>query len=216
MTKRPLLISDCDEVLLHMVVPFRDWLDEDKDIHFDLESGTFVDALRYKSSGEVVDGGEVWKLLNGFFDTQMHRQNPIIGAVDALSSLSDIADVVVLTNLMDHRVEPRTAQLQGAGIDVPVYTNQGGKGEAMQAILDEYDPSVAVFVDDLAHQHESIAEHNSHVWRLHMVGEPIIAKFIKPSQHAHGRIDSWAEAEGWVRERLLGGDTAPPMGEVKS
>ena len=25
---KPLIISDCDEVLLHMIVPFRDWLDE--------------------------------------------------------------------------------------------------------------------------------------------------------------------------------------------
>ena len=23
---RPLIVTDCDEVLLHMVVPFRDWL----------------------------------------------------------------------------------------------------------------------------------------------------------------------------------------------
>ena len=36
---RPLLISDCDEVLLHMVVPFRDWLDEVHNIHFELTHG---------------------------------------------------------------------------------------------------------------------------------------------------------------------------------
>ena len=36
---RPLLISDCDEVLLHMVVPFRDWLDEVHGIHFELTHG---------------------------------------------------------------------------------------------------------------------------------------------------------------------------------
>ena len=32
---RPLIITDCDEVLLHMVVPFRQWLDEAHDVHFD-------------------------------------------------------------------------------------------------------------------------------------------------------------------------------------
>ena len=30
--KRPLLITDCDEVLLHMVAPFGQWLDEAHDI----------------------------------------------------------------------------------------------------------------------------------------------------------------------------------------
>ena len=43
---RPLIITDCDEVLLHMVVPFRDWLDEVHEVHFDLTNHGFVDALR--------------------------------------------------------------------------------------------------------------------------------------------------------------------------
>ena len=47
--------------------------------------------------------------------------------------LREVADVVILTNLLDHRAAPRTAQLQAVGIDAPVYTNQGGKGEALGA-----------------------------------------------------------------------------------
>ncbi|MES2782633.1 MAG: HAD family hydrolase, partial [Pseudomonadota bacterium] len=71
---RPLLISDCDEVLLHMIVPFRDWLDEAHHIHFDLVHGDWGEALRHKHDGTVVERGQVWDLLNGFFDTEMHRQ----------------------------------------------------------------------------------------------------------------------------------------------
>ena len=67
MSHRPLLISDCDEVLLHMVVPFQQWLDSEKRIHFDLESGDFVDALRHKHDGTVVAREDVWPLLQGFF-----------------------------------------------------------------------------------------------------------------------------------------------------
>ena len=48
---RPLLITDCDEVLLHMVVPFAEWLDEAHHIHFDVDSGDFVNALRHKATG---------------------------------------------------------------------------------------------------------------------------------------------------------------------
>ena len=55
MSNRPLLISDCDEVLLHMVVPFQQWLDSDKHIHFDLENGSnFAEALRHKHDGTQV------------------------------------------------------------------------------------------------------------------------------------------------------------------
>ena len=42
---RPLLISDCDEVLLHMAVPFRNWLDEAEGIEFRMNS---ADSDRHK------------------------------------------------------------------------------------------------------------------------------------------------------------------------
>jgi hypothetical protein len=206
---RPLLISDCDEVLLHMVVPFRDWLEEVHHIHFDLVHGDWGEALRHKHDGTVVERGLVWELLNGFFDTEMHRQQPIDGAVEAILRLSEIADVVILTNLMDHRNAHRAEQLRAVGIDAPVYTNQGGKGEALGRILDEYCPDVAVFVDDLGHQHDSVGALYPEVWRLHFVGEPLLWDRVNPSKAAHARLDRWSEAEEWIRERLLGGVGAP-------
>ena len=39
---RPLIISDCDEVLLHMIGPFRDWLGEQHGIDFDMSGGDFA------------------------------------------------------------------------------------------------------------------------------------------------------------------------------
>ena len=42
---RPLLITDCDEVLLHMVAHFDDWLEEDHDIDFAFETGSSPSAL---------------------------------------------------------------------------------------------------------------------------------------------------------------------------
>lgn len=201
---RPLLISDCDEVLLHMVVPFAAWLDEDHHIHFDLDSGNFLNALRHKNSGELVAGEKIWPLLKGFFETEMHRQNPIDGAIESLHALAEHADIVVLTNLTDDAREGRKRQLQAVGIDVPVFTNQGGKGEAMRRILDDYQPSVAVFVDDLAHQHESVAESAPEIFRLHMIGEPRVAINMPASKHAHARIDDWQSARRWILDRFEG------------
>jgi hypothetical protein len=201
---RPLLITDCDEVLLNMVVPFGQWLDETHDIHFDLDSGEFVDALRRKASGEIVPGEDIWGLLRGFFHTEMHRQPPITGAVEAVNALRDHADVVVLTNLMDDMRDMRADQLRAVGIDVPVYTNQGGKGEALARIIAEYQPSVAVFVDDLAHQIISVAKDAPEVFRLHMVGEPRVAVNAKTPKAAHARIDDWHSAQGWIMDRFKG------------
>lgn len=209
MSGRPLLISDCDEVLLHMVVPFRDWLDEVHHIHFDLIHGDWGEALRHKHDGTQVERGHVWNLLNGFFKTEMHRQQAIDGAVDAINRISEIADIVILTNLMDEHNQSRAVQLRDVGIDAPVYTNQGGKGEALARIVERYNPSVTVFVDDLGHQHESVGETLPDVWRLQFVGEPILWPRVTTSAAAHARIDLWTDAEQWIRDRLVAGNPAP-------
>lgn len=202
---RPLVITDCDEVLLHMVAPFRDWLGEVHDIDFAMDRHDFVSALRHRGSGEQVDPAKIWPLLNAFFDSEMNRQSPIAGAAEAMRELADHADVVVLTNLLDHRQATRTAQLAGHGIAVRVFTNQGPKGPALQRILDEYKPSRAVFIDDLAQHHDSVSVTAPQVSRLHLCGEPLLAPHIPcalEAGHAHARIDDWASALPWLKARL--------------
>ena len=204
---RPLIVSDCDEVLLHMVAPFRDWLGEAHGVDFSMTGNDFSRALTYRSSGELVEGGDIWRLLNLFFDTEMHRQQPIAGAVKAMATLGERADVVILTNLNDHRQVTRTAQLRANGIDARVFTNQGPKGPALQAILDEYRPSHAVFIDDLPQHHGSVAEIAPQVTRLHLCGEPLLAPHIACAHalgHAHARIDDWQTALPWLLERIDG------------
>jgi hypothetical protein len=202
---RPLLITDCDEVLLHMVAPFADWIDEIHDLHFDIESGDFANALRHKDTGHAVDHTEIWPLLRGFFATEMHRQRPILGAIEAVKDIAKIADVVVLTNVQEPEREGRIEQLRALGLHFPVHCNQGGKGEPLAKIVADHAPSVAVFVDDLGFQHDSVAEHAPSVWRLHLVGEPRLAPNIKTSEKAHARIDDWVNAKKWIFDRFAKG-----------
>lgn len=202
---RPLIITDCDEVLLHMVVPFREWLDEHHDVHFDMRERGFAEALRHKDSGVPVERALVWELLIGFFDTEMHRQMPITGAIEALGRLSQVADIVVLTNIGEQHHALRVEQLATHGLHHPVHWNRGPKGERLAAILAEHEPSVALFIDDLAEHHQSVADAAPGVWRLHMVGEPEIAADIPAAPFAHARIDDWATAERWIAARIADG-----------
>ena len=122
-----------------------------------------------------------------------------------MTALAEHADVVVLTNLMDHRQEARTRQLAEHGLDLRVFTNQGPKGPALQAILDEYSPAGAIFIDDLAQHHGSVAELAPHVSRLHLCAEPTLAPHIDCAHeagHAHARIDDWDNALSWLLERI--------------
>jgi hypothetical protein len=202
---RPLIITDCDEVLLHMVVPFRAWLDEVHAVHFDMTERGFAEALRHKDSGEPLERALVWELLLGFFETEMHRQTPIAGAIEALHRLSNVADIEVLTNITQRHQQARAAQLATHGLHLPVHWNQGGKGRPLAEIVAARAPSVALFIDDLAEHHHSVATHAPGVWRLHLVGEPEIAAHTPAAPFAHARIDRWAQAEHWIRERLAEG-----------
>ncbi len=198
---RPLVITDCDEVLLHMISHFRDWLAEEEGVTFDMARHDFVNAMRRNDTGELVPQDQIWALLNRFFDEEMPRQTPVAGAIEAIQRLKEEADVVVLTNLMDHRQESRTKQLLEHGLDLRVFTNQGPKGPALKAILDEYQPSRAVFIDDLPQHHDSVSVIAPEVGRLHLCAEPLIAPNIACAHkagHAHARIDDWDSALPWL------------------
>jgi hypothetical protein len=201
---RPLIISDCDEVLLYMMAHFRSWLGEAQGVVLDM-GASFEGSMTYRDGGGAVDGKEIWRLLNRFFDGEMHRQTPVTGAIAAIAELREHADLVVLTNLLDHRQEARTRQLAALGVETRVFTNQGPKGPKLKAILDEYRPSRAIFIDDLPQHHGSVAEVAPHVGRLHLCAEPMVAPHIACAHkagHAHARIDSWDKALPWLLERL--------------
>jgi hypothetical protein len=145
----------------------------------------------------------------------MDRQTLVPHAREALAALAEVADIVVLTNLGDHCREHRIAQLATHGIAHRVECNQGGKGGPVARLVAELNPSVTVFVDDLAVHHESVAKHAPEVFRLHMVAEPSLAPNVVPAPFAHARIDDWLAAKDWIAARFAEGLTAAaPSGEA--
>ena len=202
MTDRPLLITDCDEVLLHMVAHFDAWLGEDHGIRFAFETGSFGGAMTRIDGGAPVPEDQVWPLLDQFFRQQMHRQTLVPGAVEALGRIGEVADIVVLTNLGDEAHPWRVDQLAKHGIVHEVVCNRGGKGIPAKALVDRYRATRAAFVDDLPVHHASVAKHAPDVFRLHMVAEPRLAPAIPMAEHAHARIDDWDTAADWILERL--------------
>ncbi|HYN47131.1 MAG TPA: HAD family hydrolase [Allosphingosinicella sp.] len=201
---RPLLISDCDDVLLHFAPHFAEWVADAHGLHFLLDAPGFAGALR-DADGAPVSRERVWPLLDLFFDNEMHRQHLVAGAGEALRAIGASADIVILTNIGDQYHANRVAQLEAFEIRHRVLCNQGGKGRPVLELVEEMKPTVTVFVDDLAVHHESVAKHAPEVWRLHMIAEPRLAAHTPPAPHAHARIDDWGEASQWILAKLAGG-----------
>lgn len=204
---RPLLVTDCDEVLLHMVGHFAEWVDEAHGLTFDLAAPGFADALRGQD-GAPLAPARIWALLDGFFEREMHRQNVVPGAAEALAAIGEHADIVILTNIGDEYEAGRIEQLERFGIRHRVLCNRGGKGRPLRELIDAMKPKAAVFVDDLAVHHESAAAHAPEAWRLQMIAEPRLAAHSPPAPFAHARIDHWPEATAWILDRLAGGPAA--------
>ena len=204
MAHRPLLITDCDEVLLHMVAHFDSWLGEAHNIRFAFETGSFGGAMTEMATGQAVSEDRVWPLLEQFFRQEMHRQTLVTGAVEALGQIGEFSDIVILTNLGDEAHPWRVGQLARHGIRHEVVCNRGGKGVPARAIIERYGAGQTVFVDDLPVHHASVAKHAPEVHRLHMVAEPRLAPAVPIAEHAHARIDDWPTATQWILERMRG------------
>lgn len=207
---KPLLICDCDEVLLHMVRHFGVWLRESHDIAFTPDGADFANSMR-RADGSAPTREEMWGLLGGFFPGEMHRQTLVPHAAEALARLSQQAEIVILTNLTDDCRTARIDQLAQFGIDHRVECNQGGKGDPVARLVAEHGDPVTVFVDDLAVHHESVARHAPQVHRLHLIAEPAMAPAVPPAPHAHARIDDWREAADWIAARFAAGVPAAPV-----
>lgn len=211
---KPLLISDCDDVLLHFGRHFAEWLDEVHGLVFSLDSPGFQDAVR-DCDGQPVARERVWPLLDAFFAAEMHRQHIVPGAAEALRTIGEVADIVILTNIGDEHHANRVVQLQQFDIRHRILCNNGGKGRPVAELIAAMKPTATVFVDDLSFHHESVAKHAPDVWRLHMISEPKLAAISPPAPFAHSRIDDWPAAAEWILARLQEGPAPAEQGRLE-
>ncbi len=190
---RPLVICDCDEVLLHFVGPFADYLAAEHGLTLGLDTFALTGNIR-RGDGTAVDATEFMPLLDGFFDTHMATQTPAPGAAAALASLAERCDIVILTNVDDRHNPVRTAELARHGMPYRVVCNSGPKGAPVAALMAEYGATAGAFVDDLPPHHGSVKRAAPGVFRLHMVAEPRLRGLIPAAVDADRRIDDWPTA----------------------
>jgi hypothetical protein len=199
---RPLIICDCDEVLLHFADPFRGYLAAAHDMDLRFDSFSLAGSIRRRDGGAGITQADVEPLLDGFFETHLETQYPAAGAVAALASLAQAADIVILTNVKDMIRTRRGAELARHGMPYEVLCNRGPKGPPVAALIAERQPSAAVFIDDLPPHHGSVAKHAPEVHRLHMIADPELRGLIPAAPDAHARIDDWPAAHDHIRRVL--------------
>lgn len=196
---RPLIIADADEVLLRFVAGLDRFL---------RERGLFLDLTSYRLHGNVrrnddqtpILDVEVTALLEEF-RSELDWLEIVEGARESLIALSDVAGIVVLTNITPAQAGARLRNLQKLGLDLPVVANSGLKGPAVRDLASHAQAPV-FFIDDIPQQLASAAEHAPRATRIHLVGDIRLKPLLAPSPHAHHYAEDWASAERFIRGRL--------------
>ncbi|HEX3808568.1 MAG TPA: hypothetical protein VHW02_02615 [Rhizomicrobium sp.] len=199
MTERPLIIVDADEVLLRFAAGFDTFL-ERHGLYLDLVSYRLHGNVRRRDDNTALLDVEVTALLDEF-RTELDWLEAVEGAQDALAALSQIADVVVLSNISENQSADRAKNLKALGLDFRLQPNSGPKGPAVAALARGRKAPV-FFVDDIPHHHASVAELAPHVIRIHFIGDERLKALLAPAEHAQLRADNWHEIEAFIRARI--------------
>lgn len=197
---RPLLAVDADEVLFYFMRGFAGWL-ETRALYFDWSSFALAGNIRSRQDGIPVPREAVGELLGGFFNAGTADLEPVDGAAASLARLSQYYDIVILSNQPASAKPARETALARHGMAYPVIANTGPKGLAMAALLAGRD-APAAFVDDIPMHHGSVAKHAPMVRRLHYIAEPRLSPLLPPAEHAHAKLQNWAEIEADLMAHL--------------
>ncbi|MGH6872431.1 MAG: hypothetical protein ACREHE_13090 [Rhizomicrobium sp.] len=196
---RPLLIVDADEVLLRFADGFDRFLRAQR-LYLDLVSYRLHGNVRRLDDNEAVLDIEVTALLEEF-RAELDWLEAVEHAQEALAALGGRMNVVALSNVSPSQAPARLRNFAALGFRIPLLTNSGAKGAAVQTLARRVTGPV-FFVDDIPQHLASVAEAAPDVFRIHLVGDERLKPLLPASPHAHLRAEDWRQAHAFIRERL--------------
>ena len=199
---RPLLICDVDEVVLHLVTPFMEVLNE-QGFHLKSHSFKLTGNVFHTETGREATQAEVWSGLDQLFKQQDRRQHLVDGVGDALSDLNRDIDILFLTNMPHIYRELRQTHLAGNAMDYPIVTNTGSKVEAIRIVQSHRDATVG-FIDDTPKNLTQVRDGLDDVHIFHFMANEDFRSLVEPIDGARMSTGNWREAVPIIRETLVG------------
>ncbi|MER8664289.1 hypothetical protein NKH34_24475 [Mesorhizobium sp. M1148] len=197
---RPLLILDVDDVVLEFIRPFPHFL-KSRGFGLTLASFRLTGNIAETASGRLIEQPEVTALLGDFFDTQADWQSVTDGAEQALASLGDRAEIVLLTAMPHRHRAARRAHLDALGLPYPLLTTEMAKGPAVAKLRGSRGRPVA-FVDDqpanLISARNSVAD--AHLF--HLMADNSLRAFLPPVPDDVISVEDWHEAAPKIASAL--------------
>lgn len=198
---KPLLICDVDEVVLHLVKPFIEVIEERgymlKSHSFKLTGNVFD-----KETGKEATQEEVWSGLTQLFEEQATRQGIVDGVVENLNLLAESIDIVFLTNMPHPFRETRKAHLVECGLDFPLVTNTRSKVPAIN-ILQRHCQRRVGFIDDTPKNLDQVREGAKDVQLFHFMADENFREMAGDIEGAHFSTGDWVHAREQIHNVLV-------------
>ena len=189
---RPLLVLDVDEVLLEFISPFVGFLGSNG-LKFDTTSFRLHGNISDAATGNVVDNDRVTTLIDEFFAVQDDWQAAAEGAADAIASLAEQAEIVMLTAMPHRHRATRRAHLDALGFPYPLLTTERAKGPAIRQLRGEH-PRAIAFVDDIPHNLVSVRAAVADAHLFHLMAHSEMRKLLPPLPDGIVAAADWRDA----------------------
>ena len=189
--QKSLLICDVDEVVLHFVAPFEDFLTSKKaqlkKQSFKL-SGNIIDL----TSGKPYSMEESGELIQEFHDISVDQQDVVEGAVQGLKQLSAAYEIVFLTNVAATLTDRRRTHLASIGAPYPVLQNEGSKAQMVHELSKDLTAPI-VFIDDLPPHHHAVKAREPRVNCIHFMADATFRSIVSFDGEIAKKAESWSE-----------------------
>ena len=196
-----LIICDVDEVILHLIRHLEDYLHQ-RDLMFLNHEYRLTGNIARAADRGVLSADEVRSHLLTFFDEISHAQDLVDGADQALATLAEHWDIVLLTNLPgSHNKPAREKLLASMGVPFPVVTNSGPKGGAVAALAANRSGPV-VFIDDSPTNHSSVQASLPSSIQIQFIADRRFLKSAEPDGHIDLLTGDWQETAAFIRSML--------------
>ncbi|MCF8474570.1 MAG: hypothetical protein K9G26_07730 [Emcibacter sp.] len=197
---RPFIISDADEVILH----FTDMLSQyllTQHMYVDFTSYNLEGNIKYIDTNKPVDKKLFGSILDGYFEENVEKQVLVKDAALHLENLSEICDIIILTNIPHNFANRRRKILNEFGLSYPMISSSGPKGPVLKALKKKTSGDI-IFIDDISHHHESAAQYVPDSLRLQFIANDHLNKIEKKSEFCHHRCRDWNHIETIIRNYL--------------
>lgn len=200
-TRRPLLLVDVDEVLGLFMQGFGKFL-EGRGLEFRVDRFALFQNIYRPGETEHLPLADGKVHFDDFFRFGCGDMEPAPGGAEALSALSEHANIVILTNAPGPARLARARWLGRHRMDYPLVLNTGPKGPLAASMVRQVQ-GPAAFIDDLMSNLNSVAESAPQVRRFQMVADPRLQPLAPTAPDRHRRIDDWAELRAAIEATVL-------------